>query len=186
MQRSMWGKGLISHINHTDIAHPAEKSQRLWVYGRAAIRWWPPSCSRSLELLFRWACHEWNSIRRNPQNIEPLAFLDRLHPFPLEKDLPLLPSSEAKEKEIQFRLWMVEQTIICQIPTYHICFWSLYIGGLLVLICVTFFDHFYGMDIWKLKNAIPSVLLCYCSQADLCILITVWKLSSTFWNWANL
>ncbi len=81
---------------------------------------------------------------------------------------------------------MVEQIIICQIPTYHICFWSLYTGGLLVLIYVTFFHHIYDMDIWKLKNVIPLVLLSYCSQGDLCILITIWKVASTFRNWANL
>jgi hypothetical protein len=182
----MWRKSLISHINQTDIAHPAEESRRLWVSSRATIRGWPPSSSRSLLPLFRWASDEWNSSTCNPPNIKPLAGPRPAPPLPLEKDLPLLPSSQAKEKKSQFELWMVEQIIICQIPTYHICFWSLYIGGLIVLIYVTFFHHIYDMNIWKLKNVIPVVLFGYCSQADLCIQITLWKLASTFRNWANL
>jgi hypothetical protein len=176
----MWGKNLISRINHTDITQLAEESWKLRVSRRATIRWWPPACSRSLLPFFRWASDEWNSSTCNPPNNEPLE--GRSNPFPLEKDLPLLPSSQAKKKESQFRLWMVEQSINCQIPTYDIYFWSLYVGGLLVFIYLTFFHHIYDMDIWKLKNVIPSVFLGYCSQADLGFL----KLSSTFWNWANL
>jgi hypothetical protein len=56
------------------------------------------------------------------QILNAYQVLDQLHPFPLEKDLPLLPSSQAKKKESQFRLWMVEQIIICQIPAYDIWF----------------------------------------------------------------
>jgi hypothetical protein len=180
----MWGKSLISHINQTDIAHPAKEFWRLWVSGRPTIRGWPPSCSRSLLPLFRWASDEWNSSTCNPPNIQPLAASRPAPPLPLGKRPPL--AHKQRKKESQFRLWMVEQIIISQIPAYHICFWSLYIGGLLVFIYVTFFDHIYDMDIWKLKYAIPSILLGYCSQAALCILITLWKLLSTFWNWANL
>jgi hypothetical protein len=52
-----------------------------------------------------------------------------------------------------------------------------YIGGLLVLIYVTFFHDIYDIDIWKLKNAVLSVLLGYWSQTGLCILITPSKLA---------
>jgi len=148
MQRSMWGKSLISHINQTDIAHPTEESQRLWVYGRATIRWWPPSCSRSLLPLLQWASHEWNSSTRSPQNIEPLAS-PRPAPSPWKKTSLCCHHPRQRKKEIQFRLWVVEQIIICHIPTYHICFWSLFIGDLLVLIYVNFFDNFM---IWIFGN----------------------------------
>jgi hypothetical protein len=83
-------------------------------------------------------------------------------------------------------LWMLAQIIICHIFTYDICFWSLCVGGLLIFIYVTFFHHIYDIDIWKLKNVVPSVVLGYFSQASLCILVIPSKLSSTFLNWANL
>jgi hypothetical protein len=38
------------------------------------------------------------------QILNPLQVLDQLHPFPSEKDLTLLPSSQAKKKESQFKL----------------------------------------------------------------------------------
>jgi len=78
-------------------------------------------------------------------------------------------------------LWMLTQIIICHILTYDICFKSL-----VVLMNVIFFHHIYDIDIWKLKNVVPSIVLGYYSQADLCILITRSKLSSIFFNWANL
>jgi len=180
MQRSMWGKSLISHINQTDIAHPVKQSWRLWVSGQATIRGWPPSCPRSLLPLFRWASDEWNSSTCNPPSIQPLAGPRPSPPLPLGKRPPLLPSSHAKES--QFRLRMVEQIIIYQIPTYHIYFWSLYIGALLVLIYVTLFHHIYDMDIWKLKYAISSVLLGYCSQADFMYLIYKFTTSVRPWR----
>jgi hypothetical protein len=48
---------------------------------------------------------------------------------------------------------------------------SIYIGGLLVLLYVAFFHHIYDIDVWKLKNDVPCVVLCYCSQVDLCFFV---------------
>jgi hypothetical protein len=46
-------------------------------------------------------------------------------------------------------------------------------SGPLVLIYVTFFHHIYDINILKLKNVVPSIVLGYYSQANLCILITL-------------
>jgi hypothetical protein len=92
----MWGKTLISHINQTDIAHPAEEFWRLWVSSRPTIRGWPPSCSRSLLPLFQSARDEWNSSTCNPPNIQRLAAPRPAPLVPLGKRPP--SSSQAKEK----------------------------------------------------------------------------------------
>ncbi len=94
----MWGKSLISHINHTDIAQLAEESWKLRVSRRATIRWWPPACSRSVLPFFRWASDEWNSSTCNPPNNEPLAGLRPAPPLPLGNRPPSAAIVTGKEK----------------------------------------------------------------------------------------
>jgi len=150
----MWGESLISRINQTDIAHLAEESSSL------KTPTLPPghhkmTTSRLLETpsaLFRCASDEWHSSTCNPPNTEPLAGPRPAPPLPLGKSPPSAAIITGKEKRKQIQTLDGLQIIICEIPTYDICFWSLYIGGLLVLLYVTFFHHIYDMDIWKLKN----------------------------------
>jgi hypothetical protein len=137
MQISMWRKSLINHINQTNIAHLVEKLLKMQISmrGKSLIN----------------HINQTNTMHLVEKLLKSHKFgHHKTTTFRLLKTLLLIYHFLVGQW-----LQMRAQIILCQILTYDIWFWSLYLGGLLVLIYVTFFHHIYDIDIWKLENVIP-------------------------------
>jgi hypothetical protein len=112
-------------------------------------------------------------------NTKPLAGPKLAPPLPLGKRPPSAAIITGKEKkESQFRIWMVEQIIICQILTYDICFWSLYIyrGPFSHYICNLLSPHLWYRYL-KIKKCWTFCFARLLVPTELCILITPSKLA---------